>query len=146
MSPTLTLTLTGIPSGGIEEDIVITLQANDFGKTGIVITKQITNSLLLKSILTVVDTDYTISPLEVTFPATESPSGTSMSEDITVTAVMDNLFEEDESFEVSVTAISSNYVSCADGRCNPQISITQNPSDGRSFRLNNAINLICGIQ
>ena len=53
-----------------------------------------------------------------------------MSENITVTAVMDNLFEEDESFEVSVTAISSNYVSCADGGCNPQISITQNPSDG----------------
>ena len=39
VNPTLTLTLTGIPPGGIEEDVVITLETNDFGKTGIVVTK-----------------------------------------------------------------------------------------------------------
>ena len=34
MDATLSLTLMGIPVGGLQEDITINLDTNDFGKTG----------------------------------------------------------------------------------------------------------------
>ena len=81
--------------------------------------------------------DYTISPLQVTFPATQSPMSTSMSENIIVTAVTDNLFEDHERFEVVVIDISSAYVSCdGEGECAAyQVTINQNPSDSKLFIL-----------
>ena len=66
----------------------------------------------------------------MTFSATQSPMSTSMSEKITITAVMDNLFEDQDRFEVVVTDISSVYVTC-DGGCVAQVTVNQNPSDSK---------------
>ncbi len=52
-----------------------------------------------------------------------------MSDSVTITATVDNLFEDTEKLQVMISDISSPYATCTE--CTTDIVFDQNPSDSK---------------
>jgi len=55
-------------------------------------------------------------------------STSSFSESFTILAVLDELFEEAEMFDIFVVSVDSVYVDCEN--CSARVTIEQNPANG----------------
>lgn len=70
--------------------------------------------------------DYNVpNPFEVVFTSLAPPMRTS--DLLTISATMDNLFEDTERLQVMITDFSSPYVMCTE--CTADITFGQNPAD-----------------
>ena len=102
--------VSGLPTGGLECEIVVTLATMDGDKAGRVHSWCIVSTVLvsLPSLLTAVGSDFTVAdPLMVTFPTT-SASGDTACADISI--LDDDAFEGDHSFTVNLTSTTPTGV------------------------------------
>ncbi|XP_064390869.1 uncharacterized protein LOC135338715 isoform X3 [Halichondria panicea] len=116
-SVTLTLALRDIPADGLDDNVIVSLQTIDIGKTATGI-------------------DYAPpSFFQVTFLAT-TPSPTNMSQTFVIAILTDNVLEDLELFEVVVSDVNSLYVVCdSEADCTTQVVIEQEGSDLPSWNL-----------
>ncbi len=76
------------------------------------------------------NSDYSVpDPFTVTFTTLTTP--TQVSDSITISATIDNLFEDTERLQVMISDISSSYVMCE--TCIADIVFEQNQNDSKAL-------------
>ena len=102
--------VSGVPGGGLECEIVVTLTTMDGDKAGRVHSWCIVSTVLvsLPSLLAVFNEDFIVAdPLMVTFPTTSVSGDTACA---AITILDDDAFEGDHSFTVNLTSTTPTGV------------------------------------